>query len=77
MARTISDHWTWRSTRIELGGSQLNGRKIRGAFHRDHLKPFHERTGYLATGETFEQSQTVRRRRTRGGMPRGLNGGER
>lgn len=47
--------------------SQLNGRKIRGAFHGDHLKPFIERTGYLATGEMFEQSQTVRRRRARKG----------
>lgn len=42
--------------------SQLNGRKIRGAFHGDHLEPLHERTGYLATGKTFEQSQTVRRK---------------
>lgn len=47
--------------------SQLNGRKIRGTFHGDHLKPFTERTCYLATGETFEESQTVRRRRARKG----------
>lgn len=38
---------------------QLNGRQIRGGFHGDHLKHFPERTGYLATGQTFEQSQTV------------------
>ena len=34
--------------------SKLNGRKIRGTFQGDHLKPLYERTGYLATGKTFE-----------------------
>ncbi len=49
--------------------SQLNGRRIRGTFHENHLKPFYERTGYLVTGETFEQSQTLRRRRARNSRP--------
>ncbi len=43
--------------------SQLNGRKIQGTFHGDHLMPFYERTGYLATEETFQPWQTVRRKR--------------
>lgn len=40
--------------------SQLNGRRIRGTYHGDHLKPFYVREGYLSTGKSFRESQTVR-----------------
>lgn len=40
--------------------SQLNGRKIMGTYHGDHLKPFYVREGYLSTGESFRESQTIR-----------------
>ena len=44
---------------------QLNGRKIRGKFHGDHLKTFLPRTGYLAEANPppLPQTQTIRHRK--------------
>ena len=41
---------------------QLNGRKVRGKFHGDHLKKFVPRSGYLATptDPQLPQRQTIR-----------------
>jgi hypothetical protein len=48
---------------------QLNGRKIRGSFHGDHLKTFTPRTGYLLPGgplmDILPQQQTIRKTRVR------------
>ena len=68
-------HPRWRGPfRIHgLGGThqisytlrQLNGQRIRGAFHRDDLKPFEERPSHLCYGDepTLPISQTIRRSR--------------
>ncbi len=51
---------------------QLNGRKIRGSFHGDHLKKFVPRTGHLtgSSTPTFPTTQTIRKpRRPRSKKP--------
>ena len=55
-----------RSFRLQ----QLNGRKVRGTYHGDHLKPFIPRTGYLADSSTpsLPPQQTIRKRRLRGNL---------
>ena len=44
---------------------QLNGRKIRGSFHGDHLKKFVPRTGHLTGPSTsiFPTNQSIRKPR--------------
>ena len=45
---------------------QFNGRKIKGIFHGNHLKPFTPRRGFLAdTHPTFPSEQTIRTPRPR------------
>jgi hypothetical protein len=46
---------------------QLNGRKIRGTFHEDHLKTFVPRTGYVAAPDApvLSLTQIIRKERKR------------
>jgi hypothetical protein len=48
---------------------QLNGRKIRGAFHGDDLKAFIPRTGYLDDGLILPTQQTIRKPRIKPTKP--------